>query len=492
MIELAGDIMKYVLLLTLFLVGCGGGGGGTTPPPAPSVTTAVTVPVALFTEVTDALQFNMPYDITETVTPVAIDINHDGKDDFVIHMWSKPTVIGQTNTNPCVTQLKIFIHQPNDTFVDQTSTHVDGSTDLGGCSRKVRVADINGDGKPDLIYAINHEDGRNQTNAHDMDAQMAALVSVGSKYVVQKFGPLDWYHSIGTMKDSVGNNLVVGYGYTNHATPNAYQFYANGNVSRTAMDVPPISPTSFEFLADGKLGVESNLLLQASNRMNDYGTIEGFEKTNGQWNRITSLNVMPNVGTVNSYGWTGQYSTGDIVQQINGKYVTFAGMSETCKIKLTPTSEPIVLFNVGGAEIPNYTPGMTVRQADLPQYSTFVGVTIKNGQVTRVPINIEPKQTNSWSFTCEDINGDGYDDVVVYPINADGLPYVYLNDKNSGFTYYDKSNFPAIAQLNLSGLASSLLHDFDKNGIPDLIVFPVDQGAGTAKFRYFKGSTYLK
>lgn len=474
-----------LLLLPFFLTACGGGGGGGA--------TVADTPVSFFTEVASALQVNMPYEHTTATAPVAIDINHDGKDDFVMHMWSAPLTFGLATTTQCVNQFKIFIKQADGTFQDQTSSYVDGSTDLGGCARKVRAVDINGDGKKDLIYAINQEDGRNSSDVHVWDAQMAALVSVGSKYVIQKFGDLSWYHSIGTMTDSVGNNLVTGNGYTNGIAASAYQVIASGNVTQTAMNVPPISPNSFEFLSDGTLGLESNLLIQASNQLNEYTSAEGYVKRNGQWNRISSLALAPTVGSVNSVPWNNAPASSEPVFQVNGKYLTYAGMSETCKIKLTPTSAPIVLFNIGGAVIPNYPTNTTLRQSDLQVYSTFVGATIQNGQLVQVPINITTQSTNSISFSCVDVNGDGYEDIVVAPINTDGVSYVYLNDHNNGFTYFDKSNFPTLTNLNPAEQMTSLLHDFDGDSIPDLLVFPTEKnGAGAATIKYFKGNKYMK
>lgn len=478
-------IVLVGMLTSLLLSACGGGGGGG------SSVSATQVP--FFTEVLNALQFNMPYAHTSVTAPVAIDINHDGKDDFVMHMFSAPLTAGLADTAQCVNQFKIFISQTDGTFQDQTSSFVDGPADLGGCARKVRVADINGDGKQDLIYAINQEDGRYSTDLSIWDAQMAAVVSVGSKYIIQKFGDLSWYHSIGTMTDSVGNNLVTGAGYTHQLTPASYQFATNGSASRTTLPVPPISATSFEFLADGQLGLESNLLIQASNVTYEYTSAEGYIKSNGQWNRISSLALAPAAGFVNSIPYNNAPASSEPVFQLNGKYLTYAGMSESCKIKLTPTSAPIVLFNISGGVIQNYPTSATLRQTDLPIYSTFVGVTIQNGQLVQVPINITTQPTNYISFSCVDVNGDGYDDIVVAPINTDGVSYVYLNDHNNGFTYFDKSNFPTLTNLNPAEQMTSLLHDFDGDSIPDLLVFPTEKnGAGSATIKYFKGNKYMK
>jgi hypothetical protein len=481
--------MKKLILLSLssalLLTACGGGGGGAAP--------AAAIPVPFFTEVPAALQVNMPYAHTTVTAPVAIDINHDGKDDFVMHMWSAPLTVGVANSSPCVNQLQIFIKQPDDKFLDQTSSYIDGSTDLGGCARKVRVADINGDGKDDLIYAINQEDGRYSTNMNDWDAQMAALVSVGSKYVIQKFGAPSWYHSIGIMNDSVGNNLVTGAGYTHQLTSAAYQFIASGNVFQATSIVPPISANSFEFLSNGALGRESNLLIQASNQLNEYTSAEGYIKRNGQWNRISSLPLAPLAGYVDAIGYDMSSQPNSPVFQINGKYLTFAGMSETCKIKLTPTSDPIVLFNIGGGIIPNYPTNTTVKQTDLAVYSTFVGVAIQNEQLVQVPINITTQTTNSIKFDCVDVNNDGYDDIVVSPISTDGIVQVYLNNHNNGFTYFDKVNFPVLTNLNQSEQMTSMLHDFDGDKIPDLLIFPTEKtGTGSATIKYFKGNKYMK
>ncbi|MGD4180758.1 hypothetical protein QT651_22485, partial [Xanthomonas citri pv. citri] len=100
----------------------------------------------------------------------------------------------------------------------------------------------------------------------------------------------------------------------------------------------------------------------------------------------------------------------------------------------------------------------------------------------------------------------GYDDVVVYtigtyPKGGDGLPYVYLNDKNGGLHYIGQSQFPPQPDdipnqpdwWNETG-RTSVLHDFDHDGIQDLLTWP---GAGVQtgrdlSFLYYKGAAHLQ
>jgi hypothetical protein len=78
-------------------------------------------------------------------------------------------------------------------------------------------------------------------------------------------------------------------------------------------------------------------------------------------------------------------------------------------------------------------------------------------------------------------------DIIVYPYNKTGLPHVYLNNKQNGFTYAGQSMFPT-ASLTWGNSASSILHDFDKDGIPDLFIWPANGiTSPTVTYKYYKG-----
>ena len=117
-----------------------------------------------------------------------------------------------------------------------------------------------------------------------------------------------------------------------------------------------------------------------------------------------------------------------------------------------------------------------------------------NSQIQKIDLNITNEQilnTNANFIECKDVNGDGYHDLIVYPYNTTGMPYVYINNKNYGFNYLGQSVFPAIPE-NWGNTASSILHDFDKDGISDLVVFPANGVSGrTFNYLFYSGKKLL-
>lgn len=486
-------IMKHLitLLLTFTLVACGGGGGGGSASPSntPSVTAA-------FAEISNAMTISTPYNYTFSIIAVPVDINGDGKDDLVVHHFTSQyggTIAGNAI---CPNELKVYTYQGNGSFKDETSTYIQGSTDLGGCSRKVRVADINNDGKMDVLFALNQEDGRIDTNAQNYNGQLAALISSGSQYVVQKFGTPNWYHTVGVLYDSTNRPLVTGNGFTTDLNQSFYVDSSN-NPQPSGVQLPLVSSIAFEFFNTAGTKAESKFLLQSNNNSIVYSDVEGFVKTpDNTWTKLQNFSLAPMVGDVQGICWNGNNCGTNPVFQIDNKYVTFAGMPESCQLKLSPTSEQVVIFKFSGSVIQNYVNHATITQNNLPLYTRLKAVTIHGNQIVDVPLNIDNEQTdniNSNFFDCKDINGDGYQDIIVYPYDSVGLPYVYLNTKNNGFKYIGTSQFPTINNVSQWGRsASSILHDFDKDGVADLIVFPANgTSATTTQYHFYKGNRIL-
>lgn len=452
--------------------------------------------MSFFSEISNALPVTMPTNTKSAILAMPLDINGDRRDDLVIHYFGG--YFGQSvGSTPCPNALRIYISQSNDTFKDETATFLVGSDNLDGCSRKGKIADINGDGKPDIVFAINQEDGRVNlsTNANDANAKLAALVSVSGKYTVKLFGTPSWNHSVGVGYGPDNKLFVTGHGYTQKSYDSFY-FQADGSFSKTGLPLPDMSPTAFEFMNTTRSKEWTNRVVQANNSTMDYLSVEGFvQATSGAWQTLTRFPLAANIGSVNAIGYDGGNQGLQPVFRTSGVDITFAGLSETCQIKLTPNSENIVLLKISGAIIPNFTPGMTVKQNDLNSYSTFKAVRIVNSQIAEVTFSIKDQPTiniNSNFFDCKDVNNDGYEDIVEYPYQVSGLPFVYLNDKANGFAYIGNTKLPPIL-ANWGNAASSLLHDLTGDGVPDLVVWPANgTNSSSLDYRFYKGKKYLQ
>ncbi len=487
---------------TAVLTACGGGGDGSAPDKSISSVptgTSTVVEVPYFIEVPNALKIENPYSNTGTNITVA-DISGDGRDDIIIHQNGADTNNTPNVGNiPCQNVLKIYVMQPDNTFADQTVSYIQGN-DLGACSRKMRVADVNGDKKLDIIYAMNQEDGRRQTNAHDMNAQNVVLLSNGATYTIKKFGIPSWYHSVGIGYDINERVYVTGAGYTNKDVT-AYYFDKPALLGSAPHNMNNLSANAFELFSTSKTKKHTNLLLQSSNIHPNYTTADGYvQSSDGRWNKVGAVTFMPLHSMARGICWTGD-DCGEIpVFKYKDYYLTFAGMSETCQIRLKPDNDPVILFSVGGAIVPNYTnSGGVIKQNDLKTGAAFFrAATIVNNEVKEVPITIENEQPgyNSNFFDCKDVNGDGYDDIVRYPFSKSGLPLIYLNNKNNGFTYYGTTNLPNKPtgwEINNLANASSIMHDFDKDGFMDILVFAAQDvlNVKNVTYKFYRGQRKL-
>ena len=410
---------------------------------------------------------------------------------------------------PCINELRVFILRANRTFADETATWIPGSRDLGGCSRKMKVGDVNGDGRPDVVYAVNQEDGRLQASISDMSAQLAALISNGRAYEVKRLGAPDWYHSVGVGRLSDGTAFVTGAGFISTSNK-AWVHGASGTFQQAAGTLPAISPNAFEFLSlPGSQGTD--YLLQTGIFPNLYG-IEGWRRqANGSWTSVGATDFpYPQVGQVKFVSYTGEEDKASTVavHVRNGRYVLGAGtgdaITESCQLKLSPGSDPIIAYRIGLAEVIDYQPGVTqvVYQGDSLHRSGIIptaplgAARVAGGQVQTVQLSINGEVIDNINVNfigCKDVSGDGYDDLVVYPYNDNGLPYVYLNNQDSTFSYIGHARFPQLT-LPWGNAASSILHDFDRDGLPDLLVFPANgiTSSEAVSYRYFRGVRPLR
>jgi hypothetical protein len=502
-------LLAAVAVGVLALSGCGGDEPAANPNfvqiSAPSFSPAspsVTAPIGYFSEVPNAISVPLVFlnKGQSSITTVAADLNGDNLKDLVMHLWTNAyDKHGETGSLPSPNKLLIYVQNQDGTFSDRTNQILPNSNyDLGGASRKVKVSDLNNDGKPDFFYAINQEDGRSFSDAHAANAQLAALVSTGSTYKIIKFGKSSWHHSVGFGVDMSGKQFVSGNGYTNtYDNTHAFNFDSNGTAIKSSHTLPDISATSFEFLKTKDNLSHTDLLIQPKDSEEDYLSVRAFILTaSNVWSSIAPITLAEKAGTVLAIGYDGGSQGVSPVFRVGTKILAFAGLSEMCKIRIYPSQNQVAIVKMGGAVVPNFQSGMTIRQNDLQPISFLRGVKVDNGALIDFDLNITGEVTenvNSNFFDCNDINNDGYDDIVVYSYNENGLPHVYINTKDGRFSAVDPKKFPS-PLLNWGNSASSIYTDFNNDGIPDLMIFPANgiNGGGNVSYKFYKGTRLIQ
>ena len=419
----------------------------------------------------------------------AVDFDGDGNKDLAAHFWCNQfdKAVGFNGPTPDV--FKLFLNK-KDHFEDGNKA-IFGQADisLGGASRKVIQADLNGDGKVDLAYAINREDGRPiGLDTSVAKAQSVVLTSnTGGNYSLTQVGVPDWFHNVDIFQTSASTTSIVFAGLTNMSTQ---PFSLGGGVwSPSSFSLPHLSGLTYRFMKSSPLLKADDLIV--SGGLGDAANLDLFIYSNGAW--VQGIGYRPTVtaNAVTMKGWNGDILSVNRID-IGGASYVGAGFDESCRLNKAPNAPQIFLGRFSGRRLPDKYAGEVVVETDMPLYNELMAFQVNNGKLEKIPLGLsEPISQDPFPFfDCLDINGDGYDDIVLSHQRNGGMPDVFVNDKNGGIKKVSSSVFPASAFVGSSApQARGMIADMDGDGLSDLIIFGhTSQGH---EIHFYKGTKKL-
>ncbi len=474
-----------------FLAGCGGGGGAGSSSGQSSQPTVAgyfnSTPINL-PDVSSSVANLCGSSFTPFVSLVTpIDLNNDGRPDLVLHLWCNTSSGGTLNTQT-PDQLFALLQAQDGTFVNGNQLIFgQANVSIGGASRKVATGDFNGDGYLDLSYAVNEEDGRAISgNGANQAARPVVVLSRGNaQYQVMQLGTADWLHTVTVADNEVGGLDVLFQGF-NGVGVQAFRYVSNV-FSAITIYPPTLSAFTFNFFPRLSTNTSSQKAISAGNTNN---SLDLYIKNSGNWSVANTYSI-PLGQQVPYLTWQQNLTTTNLMS-FAGYDLIGTAINETCLVKLSPNVAPIVIANLNGSLLPGGYQGGTVSESGLNVFNGLIGLDTAGDTFTHLSslfTNLETNYTGN-SFDCKDINGDGYQDVAVYPNRNGGTPILYVNNKQSQLVHYDTSSFPTAPTS--FGSASSLLYDFNGDGVKDLLYFPKNFSSnGSNAFKLHTGNRNL-
>lgn len=424
-----------------------------------------------------------------SIVVVAADLNKDNLKDLVFHLWHFRTAAESNSipgSAPVPNRLVALVNQGNGQFSDKTAELFGSNTvDLsGGASRKVKVADLNEDGYPDWIYALNREDGR--PNISDWGNKNVAILSNSNgTYRTVEFGQNGFHHSVDIFKD-INNQFIVlldqneSYVFTGgQFQPHSGLPNRNGGTHRVFKGNSSVFDDN---LVTDKMGVGD---VPPSFSWYYRNGASWIEQSNFSWTNWRFLDVV----------YSPTFTARSKVKVYNGKEYIDGGFFESTIIKMSPSGPLVPLVSMATAHVPAGLNGRTsIDASELQPWNKLFsfqqqGASLIDGglfDVSEGPFNFNFMDTF-------DLNNDSYSDFVVYPYRLGGQPRVYLNNKGGRLLLINEAKFPFV-DWNMGSL-TSLFVDVDNDKIEDLIYFagngcPV--GGSCTKFLLYKGKRNLK
>ena len=418
-----------------------------------------------------------------------VDLNKDGRTDLVFHLFHfrRPDEnLTVPLDAPVPNRLVALISQTDGTLKDQT-LQLFGTTSIdlaGGASRKVRVADLNNDGYPDWVYALNREDARPGNG--DWSNQTVAVISNGNgTYRTIVFGDKKYHHSIEIITNANGSHNVM------LDNQEEYTFQNENFVKVTSFPDRGIGT----YLAYSSTNNQSENYLLSDLGEPDYtkpNFLGLFKKNNDQNWVEESVFKWLDYRPIDFVTWTGDTTKNNVITYKGKEYIGGA-FYESVALKLYPQLPPIPITHFSAGYIPGGTQGRTLITNETQPWSKLMAFESKNGLLEELNIISDPEGSYNINFMdAIDVNKDGYEDLITYPYIDGAKPRVYLNNQAGKLVLLKQNKLP---QTNVNGNYNSAFVDIDGDGIDDLVFFPgngcsCDNACTT--FLLYKGRRNLK
>ena len=428
-----------------------------------------------------------------SVNNIFLDLNADGFNDIIMHFQSgqNPETFATVQVGPSPNRLVVFLSDGNGGFVDgdQLVFSSQNPISLEGSSRKVVAGDLNDDGYPDVLYAVNREDGRSGQPAETNAAFASVLLSqANGKYTHINVGVENWYHSAGIVNGDSGPEIWLG-GY----------FQSSGTIFR---DATTQVASGFGYSLDNATGTFSSVI-QVPAHANTFTPIPNTESSsvtekvvsvvdafsNGvqtgsglglftknddpSWTMVSSYLPQSTV-TVNYVSYTRNEGLSTLTE-IDGSPILAYGHSASSTMELFPDSIPVAVFKANGSIIRSPRNDGSYYEDDGQAFSRLEFYSTENQTLTPLSVRVldEDTQQNINFFDCIDLTNDGLIDLAVYPYSNSGAPIVYVNTGAGVFAKLDDQKLPQTT-TNWGSSASSDFFDYNNDGILDLIVGPMN------------------
>lgn len=413
---------------------------------------------------------------------IPIDLNGDGRLDLLMNLWCASQA-GQPNNGPVVNSVVALIQTGPLIFEDQTR-EIFGteSVNLGGVGIRYVKYDFNGDGLDDIVFAVNMEDHRLGSNTL---VQNTALMSSGKgRYILERIGSPAFSQGL-TLKDNdVGTKDVV------LMPANEALRYENGWNIVERFDW--IGWVETLFTPRSAPGRGSTLAFAQGTASTDYFV---YGSNEGRWQLVGEETMSGRYVPFKSY-------TGDVGQtklfSIDGRDYAIGGFLESRLFRKTRSGAYDMLTILVGKEIVGgYQGGMLDENAGYPDMTQMVLLGIdEKGVFGRLPLTVidEVKGISPHRMITGDLDGDGFDDAIIYRWRKDERPLIYLNDGFGNLRRVADRHIPSLS-VNGNGHAGQLYADLDGDGIPDLLYYPI-AGAwsdfSSVRLQVFKGLRSLR
>jgi len=389
---------------------------------------------------------------------IPLNINDDEHIDFISHFWCDSKIAGEYDNEPTPDALVAYLNDGfGNYFIDNLGVFGEIYPELGGASRKYAIGDINNDGKNDIAFAMNWEDGRASYDYESMISNYsrpALLLSNDNGYEIVKLGEPDWGHSA-----QIKNNKVFFAGHKSQV----FELDKNG-WNDVSDSYPELSFASFllfdEYIInsirkDSSQGLE---LIKDNEIISSIMFEESFKVNFESWN---------NAGT-NYYTELGVYN-------IRGKNYFDGMISEMCQ------KEDIIVASINASKLISgeIVEGGFYSESDTTPVVMLALYKIENDKLLTYDKTIKDEEINhNYNFfDCKDVNNDGKKDIIASVFsqqwndydNNKGVPEIYINADDHYYNL-DTSNWPTYSNNEDT---QGFLFDFDNNGTSDLVIFPL-------------------
>jgi len=405
------------------------------------------------------------------------DMNGDGRQDIVAVYWCSYSFPGHDYDGPVPNTVLVYLSQPDGTYaIGNRLLFGSDLVDIGGFSNGLTVGDFNADGRPDIGISVSREDMRARGVRHEnWNTQQAVLLSkAGGSYSVERFSPLANGPNVQAVRNGLGG---VDFVYTNHAggQPAAFRWTNAG-----WLDVPgyPRVSAAMTFWPESQPGQALSRVVSVSTDSADgTASLQLQEKKSGEWTTASKY-VIPS-RRIEAIGWNRE-RVQTTLATINGIQMLYATFEEACVLRMSPSGrDDVVLARIGGfVTPPDWDGASLLEEGTLRSTSLLMPFTATDTLMPSPALfDVAPTGISFTVFQCEDINRDGYTDVVINTQGAahngtPGGPLFYINDKAGRLVKTAVPDLPAMPGIESGwGSSHSVVKDFDGDGVPDLLYY---------------------